>query len=205
MEKLILASKVQLLPDEFVNNGFTRMDHGSIIKTFEKNGLWLGPREYLEQDSAFKQLIPYIVFCSSKGFLTYTRTTKGDEYRLHDQSSIGFGGHVDADDVLIERNKINLSPTLRSACYREIEEELDARNHNIVYEFGSIMFSGIVNDNSTEVGLVHIGVVTLIYISSELELYSNDSSIKNLRWSTQSDLEKERNLETWSKMIIEGL
>ena len=64
------------------------------------------PRDKMEQDPSFKQLIPYCIFRhtaqdGSVSLFQYARGKGGGEARLHAKFSVGIGGHissVDADD-----------------------------------------------------------------------------------------------------------
>ena len=105
------------------------------------------PRPEMEQDPTFKQLIPYCVFRCNGEVFYYQRGTAQGEARLHAKRSVGVGGHVSTLDLDGE-----LTPYLEG-MKREIEEEV---------EIGAGWREkcvGLINDDETEVGKVHLGIV----------------------------------------------
>jgi predicted NUDIX family phosphoesterase len=104
------------------------------------------PRSEMEQDRSWKQVIPYPVLRDGDAWFLMRRTRAGKDPRLHDRYSIGVGGHVNPEDGGLDGN---LEPALR----REWHEELVV---DFVPEF---RFIGLLNDDTTPVGEVHLGVV----------------------------------------------
>jgi predicted NUDIX family phosphoesterase len=100
------------------------------------------PRPATERDPSWKQVIPYLVLRDGPRYFLMRRTRAGADERLHDRVSIGVGGHLNPGDV-------DMAGGLR----REWAEELDAA---FVPEF---RFVGLLNDDTTEVGSVHLGAV----------------------------------------------
>src|SRR5262249_51982658 len=61
------------------------------------------PRDEVEEDPGYKQLIPYVIFRhrDAAGRTTvfhYTRGKGQGEARLHSKRSVGVGGHISAED-----------------------------------------------------------------------------------------------------------
>ena len=81
------------------------------------------PRSQVEEDPAFKQIIPYVVFRSGDGVFCYTRGKSQGEARLHRLRSLGVGGHVSEDDAQGGRTLDAYEAALR----RELDEEVDDR------------------------------------------------------------------------------
>ena len=100
------------------------------------------PRAAMERDPRFKQVIPYLVLRDRGRYFLMRRTRAGGDERLHDRFSIGVGGHLNPGDV-----------DLAGGLAREWTEELAA---DFVPEFRLL---GLLNDDETEVGRVHLGVV----------------------------------------------
>jgi predicted NUDIX family phosphoesterase len=100
------------------------------------------PRPAMEADSSYKQVIPYLVLRDGERWFLMRRTRAGTDARLHERWSIGVGGHLNPGDR-------DLAGGLR----REWHEELTA---DFVPEFRPI---GLLNDDETDVGSVHFGVV----------------------------------------------
>ena len=99
-------------------------------------------RAAAEVDRGGKQVIPYLVLRDDADYFLMRRTRAGGDARLHDRFSIGVGGHLNPGDR-------DLAGGLR----REWEEELAA---DFIPEF---RFVGLLNDDTTEVGSVHLGAV----------------------------------------------
>lgn len=112
------------------------------------------PRGEVEADPGFKQLIPYMIFqyCED-GTRTmvfqYTRGTGQGEGRLHRKRSVGIGGHISSIDLGCRDGGTPYEVGMR----RELDEEVILRTP---YTFQCV---GLINDDLTEVGQVHLGVV----------------------------------------------
>ena len=106
-------------------------------------------RRRAEVTPDWKQPIPYVAVCCEDKVFTMTRLT-GGETRLHGKRSIGVGGHINPCDGEGQ----GVDGLLAAACRRELDEELvlptDAQQLEPL---------GLLNDDTTEVGAVHIGVV----------------------------------------------
>ena len=100
------------------------------------------PRGEMEPDRSWKQVIPYLVLRDGERYFLLRRTKAGADARLHDLYSIGVGGHLNPGDG-------DLAGGLR----REWREEVDA---DFEPEFRLI---GLLNDDTTDVGSVHVGAV----------------------------------------------
>jgi predicted NUDIX family phosphoesterase len=103
-------------------------------------------RAQMEADPAWKQVIPYPVLRDGDAWYLMRRTRAGSDARLHDRYSIGVGGHVNPEDG-------GLDGDLTIALRREWHEEL------IVDFVPSFRFLGLLNDDTTAVGQVHLGLV----------------------------------------------
>jgi predicted NUDIX family phosphoesterase len=104
------------------------------------------PRSATEEDPSWKQVIPYPILRDRGRWFLMRRTRAGGDARLHDRFSIGVGGHVNPADG-------GLDGDLSGALRREWTEELAVE---FVPEF---RFIGLLNDDTTDVGRVHLGLV----------------------------------------------
>ncbi len=109
------------------------------------------PRSEVEDDPSFKQIIPYVIFRCGDLVFRYTRGKAQGEARLHQKMSIGVGGHVDESDA----DGIATVDAYEMALRRELDEEV------LVESPGVIRRVGLINDDSSPVGRVHLGVVHL--------------------------------------------
>ena len=153
-------------------------------------------RPAAENDPSHKQLIPYAVFHHAGRYLTYTRGGSSGEKRLVAKRSIGIGGHINPIDAAQD----SLGETMYyNGVEREIAEEL------VLGGTHTQRVIGLINDDSTEVGSVHLGVVHLFELSND-DVKSNEDAIQDLRFETLEDLHESRDrLETWSQICIDHL
>lgn len=160
-------------------------------------------REPAETDPNNKQIIPYILIKRGDSLFVHYRNKKGGESRLADKASIGIGGHINPVDDVIFTHQRNYSAFL-NGTKREIEEEIKISN---VTSKPPVHFVGIMNDDSTPVGSVHLGFigVMILPVKAKVETLCESLTggkfvrIKDLREPTHPDFPK---LENWSKIII---
>lgn len=154
-------------------------------------------RAAAEEDPSFKQIIPYALFHHNGHYLHYTRGKSGGESRLHAQGSVGVGGHINPVD---ERADPLGRETYLAGVEREIDEELNisGRHKNRIV--------ALLNDDSNDVGKVHLGVVHIFDLDSN-EVTSAEDSLANLSFQSSADLKGELypSLETWSQFCIDEL
>ena len=153
-------------------------------------------RELAEDDPTHKQIIPYAIFKHGDKFLRYLRGKKSGEQRLASKSSIGIGGHINQDDF----NSSSLEKdTYLTGIEREINEELI-----INCDYNNLPIA-LINDDSNDVGQVHLGVVHLFDLESD-QVEAGESNIENLEFLSSDDLLREKdNLESWSQICVDHL
>ncbi len=171
-------------------------DAGRYIEAFLKreNNFFL-PRSKAEDDPSHKQIIPYAVFTNAGKILHYVRGAKSGEKRLVAKGSIGIGGHInDGDESLFS---FDMS-AYRAAVHREIEEELR-------FEGGyQDRVVALINDDSTEVGSVHLGIVHIVELD-HANVSAGEKAIAELGFLTVEELRFRReNLETWSQIVLDA-
>ena len=153
-------------------------------------------RELAEDDPSHKQIIPYAIFKHGDKFLRYLRGKKSGEQRLASKSSIGIGGHINQDDF----NSSSLEKdTYLTGIEREINEELI-----INCDYNNLPIA-LINDDSNDVGQVHLGVVHLFDLESD-QVDAGEANIENLEFLSSDDLLREKdNLESWSQICVDHL
>lgn len=153
-------------------------------------------RELAEDDPTHKQIIPYAIFKHGDKFLKYLRGKKSGEQRLVSKSSIGIGGHINQDDF----NSSSLEKdTYLTGIEREINEELI-----INCDYNNLPIA-LINDDSNDVGQVHLGVVHLFDLESD-QVEAGEANIENLEFLSSEDLLREKdNLESWSQICVDHL
>lgn len=153
-------------------------------------------RPAAELDPTHKQLIPYSIFHHSGRYVCYTRGGKSGEKRLVAKRSVGIGGHINP----VDQSHDGLGESMYfNSIEREITEEL------VIGGTHTQEVIGLINDDSSEVGSVHLGVVHRFELSSD-EVKSNEDAIQDLRFYTLAELRATRDeLETWSQIIVDHL
>ena len=121
--------------------GLRTDDLDAFVAALERDGRY-ERRDEMEHDPSFKQVIPYLVLRDGERFFLMQRTTAGGDPRLHGRYSIGVGGHLNPGDGGV-----------LGGLRREWAEELVA---DFVPDFRLV---GLLNDDTTEVGAVHLGAV----------------------------------------------
>jgi predicted NUDIX family phosphoesterase len=154
------------------------------------------PRAQAENDPTHKQIIPYALIVHGETVLHYVRGKKAGEQRLVSKGSIGIGGHMnDADESLFAWDE----HAYRVGVEREVTEEI-----NIETTFDDRIVA-LLNDDSTEVGRVHLGIVHVFRLA-EPKVQKRESMITNLAFLTREELLAQReNLETWSQLCVDSL
>ncbi|MGH8477920.1 MAG: hypothetical protein ACRER2_19510 [Methylococcales bacterium] len=194
--RMILATATAGLPEAFATSGFHRFNADDAFSAFHAAGLWIGPRDALEEMPSFKQIIPYVVVRIGDRLLRYTRASSGGEDRLHGRMSIGLGGHIDLSDIVSDKDCVDLSATFFKAAQRELEEEVGEA------DLIRADWIGVLVDQETQVGRVHIGVVGVWNLRS-LPAGTRDPGITDLCLCSYSELEQSRNqLERWSANLL---
>jgi predicted NUDIX family phosphoesterase len=113
-------------------------------------------RSEAEHDQRYKQLIPYVLLICNGKILRYRRGKGGQETRLHGLFSVGIGGHIADEDHGLFSSGTGYDEGMR----RELMEE-------VAVEQVHAPAVGLINDDSTEVGRVHFGVVHVMAVPDE--------------------------------------
>lgn len=150
-----------------------------------------------ETNPELKQIIPYVLFVHNGRVLYYVRGKKAGEQRLVSKGSIGIGGHMnDGDQSLFAFQGID---SYKAGVQREINEEL-----NIETEYTNKIVA-LLNDDSNEVGRVHLGVVHVFHLASD-KVSKREQMITNLCFLTPEELAARRDtLESWSQICVDHL
>jgi predicted NUDIX family phosphoesterase len=146
------------------------------------------PRSSVEDDPGLKQLIPYLVVRDGPAWFLMRRTRGGADARLHDLWSLGVGGHLNpGDDGVLEG--------LRREWHEEVEAAFDPAPR----------FVGLLNDDSTPVGRVHLGLVFEIDAAGRSVAVREKDKLSGEFAETASVRAVADRLETWSRLVFERL
>ncbi len=157
------------------------------------------PRPLMEQDPSFKQLIPYVIFRHEDErqgvrLFQYTRGSGQGEQRLHRKLSIGVGGHISSEDAC----QVGRHP-YHEGMRRELDEEV------VIETPMREQCVGLINDDQTEVGRVHLGVVHIIDVDQPL-VRPREHDLQEAGFRTLEELRAERErMESWSRICFDAL
>ncbi len=160
----------------------------------KNNGFRL--RAEAETDPGFKQIIPYVVITDGERVLHYVRGKKAGEQRLVAKGSIGIGGHINDEDHSLFAVGMG---AFRAAVEREVREELNVEG---AFDAKPV---GLINDDTTEVGQVHFGIVHVLRRRPE-QVKKREQVIAQQEWLTPPELrERRERMETWSQFCLDNL
>lgn len=186
---LVIARKH--IPEFLLINGFSPAPKPIINSVIESPHLHFMDRDEAENNPEFKQLIPYVVFKSPNGIFNYQRGKASSESRLRSLRSLGIGGHIEEEDGNTGK------ASYLKGLWRELEEEV-----GIKHSPENIKLLGVINDDTNEVGKVHLGIVHLFNIESS-NLESKELNLIDCKFSNIEELNDSKDLfETWSSLLI---
>jgi len=154
------------------------------------------PRLDAENNPAYKQIIPYALIVFEDTVLHYVRGKKAGEQRLIAKGSIGVGGHMnESDESLFAMEE----QAYRAGVEREVNEEIK------IHTPFEDRIVALLNDDSTEVGRVHLGIVHVFKLK-EPKVQKREGVITGLTFLTKDELMSRRaSLETWSQICVDSL
>jgi predicted NUDIX family phosphoesterase len=192
-------------PEELLVRGTSKEE--TDIKWFKEccRRSYFLPRGIVEENPAFKQIIPYLVVRCKNRIFTYRRA--GSEGRLVGNLSIGIGGHINISDIPVNAD---LTYAPRTCAEREIYEELDFKELTYSDRMRiSLAFANnpmVLYDPFDPVGMVHFGAVYIINVS---EIVAAGLSMKEEGkledWLDVNELNSPEvwdSLEGWSKLVV---
>jgi predicted NUDIX family phosphoesterase len=177
--------------EELVNSdeGIFPIDLGKLRDLIEKNAFFID-RDIAENDETLRQLIPYVLIRQQGKFLLLRRTKKQQERRLHGKLSLGVGGHINLNDGSTPWQ------AFLKGMEREIHEEVNV-------EVLQLSYMGLLNDTSSPVSRVHVG---LVYLAEVRFLGLNEPDMFDFWFVDLTEIEQRREeLEGWSKLALDFL
>lgn len=194
---MILAIETARLPKRYTTDGYHLFMAQQEMLDLDLSGLWIGPRTSLESNEAFRQLIPYIVLRVDGNVVSYVRTSEGSEGRLHGRRSIGFGGHVELNDIVARNGTLDVTATLENAASREVKEEI-----------GPVLpierkWRGVLVSNHSPVSRVHIGIVAYWRVAGVGSTH-DEGSIGDVQITPAKEIAPMA-LEDWSARVLSDL
>ncbi|HID78615.1 MAG TPA: phosphoesterase [Planctomycetaceae bacterium] len=158
------------------------------------------PRREVEEDPEFKQLIPYVIFRYRDGdgrdrVFQYTRGIGQGEERLHRKRSVGIGGHICVYDARGNAETTAYEEGMR----RELGEEV------IIDTPYADRCVGLINDDQTAVGRVHLGVVHLFDVQRPAVRPREAEIVRSGFLPLETILAEIDEFETWSQYCLDAL
>jgi predicted NUDIX family phosphoesterase len=177
-------------------SGFTTAIDRYLPAILDRNHQSFRPRSLVETDPSFKQLIPYVILeCNNEQgtrLFQYTRGKGQGEARLHALKSVGIGGHISVEDAQGD-------DWYRAGMQRELTEEVD------IGCGGTDRIVGLIYDDTTEVGRVHLGVVHIMQLSS-CKVHPRENHLLDSGFRPVEEIKSDsRSMETWSQLCIKHL
>jgi predicted NUDIX family phosphoesterase len=155
-------------------------------------------RSQAEADPAYKQLIPYVIMTYDGTYLSYVRGKRAGETRLVGNRSIGIGGHINPPDDLPLFNS-DFYEAYLAAVEREVAEEVSVETTH------TDRVVALLNDESNEVGSVHLGIVHF-WILDAPKVARREQMITQMTFMTPAELQQVRDsMETWSQLCLDSL
>lgn len=173
-------------------------------------------RHELETNENYLQILPYVLVAKgniddlkSLRLSAYYRPVSGGESRLHGNLSIGYGGHIDAKDVVFnEKSVLDFIETVDLSRGRELGEEIGLDNG--VQADSKIHSYGLITDQSNSVGRVHLGVVYVFLVPEDWQPTAERSEIDLAGEFTAAELRAKHDageivMESWTNLIVNSL
>ena len=154
------------------------------------------PRGPAETNPELKQIIPYVLLVHGDSVFHYVRGKKAGEQRLVAKGSLGIGGHMnDGDEGLFALDREAYNAAVQREVAEEVFLETEYTNHVVA----------LLNDDSNEVGKVHLGVVHIFRLESDAAR-KREAMITESGFLTIPELRARRDaLETWSQLCLDGM
>jgi predicted NUDIX family phosphoesterase len=202
---IVVEEKILVLPTTLLHElgyfqGFTTDVSRYLPRLLEGNHIDYRPRSDMEDDPSFKQLIPYALFrwVDAEGtahLFDYLRGSGQGERRLHAKRSVGVGGHISSIDAAAGHSQHAYCEGMR----RELDEEVALETRF------SEQIVGLINDDETPVGRVHLGVVHMCDVV-EPKVRPREADILDARFRPiDSILARLDQFESWSQIAVQAL
>jgi predicted NUDIX family phosphoesterase len=202
---LVAEERILVVPTSLFHNlghfqGFSRDIDRYWPRIVEGDHVEYRPRGEMESDPSFKQFIPYCLFrwTDANGtvhLFEYQRGGGSGEARLRAKCSVGVGGHISSIDAEVGPNH----DVYREGMRRELDEEV------IIDTAYNETVAGLINDDETPVGQVHLGMVHLCDVA-EPNVRPREADIQGARFSPVADILKRLDhFESWSQIAVRAL
>jgi predicted NUDIX family phosphoesterase len=182
------------LPQSWIKTkSIVPLDLTAFIDNCTRGGFEFINRREAEENRSLKQVIPYILLQTKDLVQTAVYNRRGSEKRLHDLWSLGIGGHINPIDQ--KSQGASFKEILISGMERELDEELIKRPKT-----DRIEFCGVISEDVTDVGSVHLGAVFKI-LTQTPKSYLPGQELFRFKWTKTKEL-NQLNMELWSQLAL---
>lgn len=213
---------------------------GTYNEVYDPVYLILASREFLDTISPDPQqlgikvdgarhLIPYTIVTHREKIAVYSRTPKGNEVELHNQLSIGFGGHVDVAQCLFwcngaeSPNQVDVYNTLMASNLLELQQEFGLEEDNIVLADGfdlgvsldldaetvnnTAMDHTFIVSNANRTDERHLAILNTVEVKDITNLVIEDQ-LNFIGWYSEEEIKALldtdfQKMESWSRIALE--
>ena len=197
MSERVMVVSARLLDELGRFQGFCTEVDRYLAVLLDKPNVSFRLRSQMEDDPSFKQIIPYCILCWHGEVFRYTRGKKMGEKRLHALESIGVGGHISLSDDRPLFGGVDV--TYAEAMHRELDEEV------VIESESQERCVGLINDDSTPVGQVHLGIVHVFELV-EPRVRRRETALTQAGFVSVAELRAGRDrLESWSQFCLDAL
>ncbi len=155
-------------------------------------------RRQAESDLSVIQLVSVFLVRFGNKLLTYKRTKRLPENRLHGYYSVAFGGHLNPDDVLHLFN-IFAADQAHAWLLRELHEELRIDKGDLT----EITYRGLLYDDSREVSKQHLGLVYDVRLRSSEYKIGERGFLMDSKFETVDEIcARIDDFENWSVLLV---
>lgn len=173
--------------------GFKKDENGDLYNFLSQNGLFL-PRDFLETNDKYKQVIPQGLILLNDSVLLNKRLPGQSEARLNNTISLGFGGHLNPEDNILKHMDL-----IHIGLHRELAEEV-----TLPIPF-KLEYFGLTNSEATDVSRKHIGVWFKITVLND-SVMVNEKNKLSCEWCSVNQLHNyENKFESWASFIYKEI
>jgi predicted NUDIX family phosphoesterase len=159
-------------------------------------------RRQAEQRWDLVQLVSGFVVHFRRSIVTYKRSRRLPESRLHGCYSLFFGGHLNPGDIPALFDIFRPQPDVGfTFLARELEEELIVPRS----QMPAVHFKGLLYDDSHSISRQHLGIFYDVVLAERDFLVGERGFLMDLRLETpKTILQRRDEFENWSQLLIDS-
>ncbi|OGR00425.1 MAG: hypothetical protein A2511_10470 [Deltaproteobacteria bacterium RIFOXYD12_FULL_50_9] len=156
-------------------------------------------RRLAEADTTVIQLVSVFILRHKNRYLSYKRTKRLPENRLHGSYSVFFGGHLTPEDIM-PLYDVFKPEYGKMFLIRELQEEVRLPGLNTT----KMVYRGLLYDNSREMSSQHLGIVYDVELNTPEYEIGERGFLMDPKFETLEQMTARiDDFENWSVFIIE--